>query len=158
MEMFILDNFIIFNGGDITVGGQNQQQAQTQQPVPGQQVQEPGGIGLFNLLIIPLMILFMWLVIFRPQRKREKAIREMQNNLRTGDNVVTSGGLYGKIVGVGTDSFLVEFGENRGIKVWVRKFDISANKTPVTTPPPVAATATPIPTPPPAEVAKDESK
>ena len=72
----------------------------------------------------------------RPQRKQAKAHKEMQEGLRVGENVVTSSGFFGKIVGVGTDSFLVEFGQDRGFKVWVRKSDIAGVRSPVMTPPP----------------------
>jgi len=101
---------------------------------------DAGGGGLFGgfggmLWIWVLMLVAFWFFMFRPQRKREKAAREMQNSLRTGESIITSSGFYGKIVGVGTDALLIEFGENRGIRVWVRKSDIAGIKTPMMTPP-----------------------
>jgi len=94
--------------------------------------------GFFNwtmILIWGLVIVAMWFMLIRPQRKREKEMREMQQGLKVGDNVVTTSGFFGKILGVGTDAYLIEFGENRGLNVWVRKSDIAGIKSPTTTAP-----------------------
>lgn len=77
-----------------------------------------------------------WFFIFRPQRKRDKEMKQMQENIRVGDNVVTTAGFYGRVVDVGDDVFIVEFGSNRGVRIPVRKSDISGIKDPKTTPPP----------------------
>ena len=99
------------------------------------------GGGMFGsmsiLLIYAAIIGALYFFMFRPQRKRDKEAKQMQENLRTGDNVVTSAGFYGKIVDVGEDCFIVEFGANRGVRIPVRKSDISGVKEPKTTPPPV---------------------
>lgn len=87
-----------------------------------------------TLLIYGALIVAMYFLLFRPQRKQAKEMKELQTNLKTGDSIVTSSGMFGKIVGIGQDCFLVEFGENRGVRIWVRKNDIIANSTPVTTP------------------------
>ena len=93
------------------------------------------------MLVGPLLMLAaIWFFMMRPQRKREKQMAEMQESMKAGENVLTSAGFYGKITGVGHDSFIVEFGGEgggRGIRVPVRKADIVAIKTPVMTPPPV---------------------
>lgn len=72
----------------------------------------------------------------RPQRKREKQMKEMQASIKTGDNVVTSGGFYGRVADVGEDCFVVEFGTNRGIRIPVQKSDVIGIKAPKTTPMP----------------------
>ena len=112
-------------------------QQRTQQPANGNET--GGGMGIFEGMgmvgMWVLMLAALWFFMFRPQRKRAKEVQAMQEGLRVGENIVTSGGFYGKIVGVGTDAFLVEFGEGRGFKVWVRKSDIAGVKTPVMTPP-----------------------
>lgn len=132
-------------GGTVLIGGQEpgapvqEGGQQAQQPAAAgngqQQAQQPApGFDFFIFMPIAL-IAIMYLLIIRPQRKQAKAAREMQAGLSVGDNVVTTSGFFGKIVGVGTDSFLVEFGEGRGFKVWVRKGDIAGIKSPVMTPP-----------------------
>ena len=61
-------------------------------------------------------------------------MNEMQASIKVGDSILTSAGLYGKIVGVGEDCFIVEFGTNKGIHIPVRKSDVLGVKDPVLTP------------------------
>ena len=84
------------------------------------------------------VIVGMYFLLFRPQRKREKKTREMQATMKVGDNVVTSGGLYGRITEVCEDCFVIEFGTNRSIKIPVQKTDVVAIKDANTTPVPKA--------------------
>lgn len=71
-----------------------------------------------------------WLFIIRPQRKRQKTQQEMQASLKVGDNIVTNSGLFGKIVDVGSDVYIIEFGTNKGIRIPVMKNEILAIKEP----------------------------
>lgn len=87
------------------------------------------------LLIYGVIIFALYWFMFRPQRKREKQMREMQQGIRTGDNVVTSSGFFGKVIDVGQDCFVIEFGSNRGIRVPVRKSDVIGIATPNINPP-----------------------
>ena len=96
--------------------------------------------GAFSMIFIYVALFgALYFFFFRPQRKRDKEMKQMQEQLRTGDNVITSAGFYGKIVDVGEDVFIVEFGSNRGVRIPVRKSDISGVKDPKTTPPPAKA-------------------
>ncbi len=121
-------------GNDPTVinGNQNAQanQTATQQPVAEQQPQEQG-FNFWNIIIMYAVVIaaayFFWI---RPQKKREKSIKEMQAAIKAGDNVITSSGFYGKIVSVGEDCFVVEFGTNKGVRVPVNKTDILAVREP----------------------------
>lgn len=58
------------------------------------------GGGLFQFLILfgPLFLIWYFLVILPQQRQRRK-VKDMIANLKTGDRVLTSGGLYGTVVG-----------------------------------------------------------
>jgi len=99
---------------------------------------------LLSFGLLPIMLVAFWFFMIRPQRKREKQMEEMQGSMKVGENVLTSAGFYGKIVSVGHDSFIVEFGGEgggRGVRVPVRKADVVAIKTPVMTPPPVETAA-----------------
>ena len=60
---------------------------------------------------------------------------EMQSALKVGDNVVTSSGFFGKIVEIGQDAIVLEFGSNRGVRIPIRKTDIVGIKEPIMTPP-----------------------
>ena len=56
------------------------------------------GLRQFLFLFIPLFFIWYFLVI-RPQSRQRKKVQEMLGNLKTGDKVLTSGGIYGTIVG-----------------------------------------------------------
>ncbi|MCL2378199.1 MAG: preprotein translocase subunit YajC [Defluviitaleaceae bacterium] len=83
-----------------------------------------------------VMVVAMYFLMFRGPRKREKKAKEMQASLRSGDNVVVTGGMFGKIVDVGEDCFLVEFGTNRGVRIPILKSDVLGVREPKLTPPP----------------------
>ena len=124
-------------GGDN--GAQTQQQAEVGvangQPAAAPAADAPGGMGIFTIGIWVLMFAAIYFLILRPQKKKEKAVRQMQTDIKVSDNIVTSSGFFGKVVSIGTDSFLIEFGEGKGFRVWVRKSDIAGIRTPVMTPP-----------------------
>jgi preprotein translocase subunit YajC len=76
---------------------------------------QPGGFTLFLPLIL-IMVIFYFLMIL-PAQRRQKKTAEMLNNLKTGDKVITSGGIYGTIVGLESDSVLLRVAEQVKIKV-----------------------------------------
>jgi preprotein translocase subunit YajC len=56
--------------------------------------------GTFFILIIG-MILFMWLLVIRPQRREEKRRKELIESMKPGHQVVTIGGIHGEVLAVG---------------------------------------------------------
>jgi preprotein translocase subunit YajC len=66
--------------------------------------QQGGGLSL--MMMTGIFILFMYFVMWRPQSKRAKEHRNLINSLAKGDEVVTAGGILGKVVKV-SDSYLV---------------------------------------------------
>jgi len=97
---------------------------------------ETGG-GLWIMLVYAgVLIVAMYFLMFRGPRRREKKMKEMQASIRTGDNVVVSGGMFGRIADVGDDCFVVEFGTNRAIRIPVLKSDVLGVREPKLTPPP----------------------
>ncbi|NLC68855.1 MAG: preprotein translocase subunit YajC [Clostridiaceae bacterium] len=67
-----------------------------------------GGIGF--IIYIVFLVGIMYLLVFLPQRKREKKMREMINSLKVGDKVVTIGGVYGKVINIKDDEITLETG------------------------------------------------
>jgi len=57
-----------------------------------------GALSQFLLLFAPLFAIWFFLVI-RPQQQQRKKLQQMLSDLKTGDRVVTSGGIYGTIMG-----------------------------------------------------------
>ena len=67
-----------------------------------------GMIGMIAPLVI--MVAIFYFLLIRPQRKKDKALREMISNLKVGDKVASIGGINGKIVRIRDDVFVLESG------------------------------------------------
>ncbi|MCE2944811.1 MAG: preprotein translocase subunit YajC [Lysobacteraceae bacterium] len=78
------------------------------------------------LQLVPLILLFVvfWFLLIRPQMKRQKEHRQMVDKLAKGDEVVTSGGIAGRIDDVGESFLTVEIAD--GTKVKLQKGAVSA--------------------------------
>jgi preprotein translocase subunit YajC len=91
-------------------------------------LQAQGGGGVFGLLL-PMVLIFVlfYFMILMPQRKRQKAIDEMHNNLKIGDRVVTSGGIYGTIVGLREDkrSLSLKVSENPVVRIEITRSSVA---------------------------------
>ena len=68
-------------------------------------------ISLFFTL--GLMILLLYFMIYRPQKKQEKKDAAMRNSLEIGDQVTTIGGVIGRVVAIKDDTFVLETGSDR---------------------------------------------
>ena len=75
-----------------------------------------------------LIIVAMYFILIRPQRKREKESQKMRNNLQVGDEVTTSGGIVGRVVSLREDTVVVETGSDRS-KIRVKRWAIQSNET-----------------------------
>jgi len=80
-----------------------------------QDAAQPGGLMSFLPLII-IFVIFYFLLI-RPQMKRAKEHKKLVSDLANGDEVVTNGGLLGRITKVNDSFVTVEVAENVKIKV-----------------------------------------
>lgn len=73
----------------------------------------------FGMLI--LIIVVMYFLMIRPQRKQQKKEQEMRNNIRVGDEIITIGGICGRVLKVTEDTLVIETGADRNkmtIKKW----------------------------------------
>jgi len=77
--------------------------------------QQPSMIA--SLLPLILIVVIFWFLLIRPQMKRNKQHRELVASLSVGDEVVTAGGMLGKITEVGETFISVQLAENVVIKV-----------------------------------------
>ncbi len=73
-----------------------------------------GGPGLFLILIA---FGFLYFVLVRPQKKRQIAQQRMLSELHIGDEVVTAGGIYGEIVGLGDEDVTVRIAPELDVRV-----------------------------------------
>ena len=74
-----------------------------------------GGSGFFLLII--LAFAFLWLVLVRPQKKRQVAQQRMLDEIKVGDEVVTAGGIYGEITEDVGDDVMVRIAPNLEVRV-----------------------------------------
>lgn len=60
--------------------------------------------------LLPLILIFVlfWFILIRPQRNRQRQMMQMQRELTVGQQVVTTSGLYGTVVGLDEDSVTLE--------------------------------------------------
>jgi preprotein translocase subunit YajC len=84
-------------------------------PAYAQAAQTQNSLGMF-LPLIAIFVIFYFLII-RPQNKKQKEHREMVAALAAGDEVVTAGGVLGKVTAVGEQFLDVEVANNVTIKV-----------------------------------------
>ena len=70
-----------------------------------------GGMGLILYLVV--MAAIFYFILIRPQKKRQKEQANMLDNLIIGDEVVTEGGIMGKIVTIKEDSVVIETGADK---------------------------------------------
>ncbi|WP_296570812.1 preprotein translocase subunit YajC [Ruminococcus sp.] len=91
--------------------------------------QQTPAMGLGGMLI-PLAIMFalLYFVAIRPQKKRDKELKEMQESLQVGDEVVTGGGIVGIVVSVGEDTVVIETGGAKH-KLRIKNWAITENVT-----------------------------
>lgn len=95
------------------------------------------GGGWMMAVVWGAAIIGFWFLLIRPQKKREKKLKEVQSSIKPGDNVVTNGGMFGRVADVGTDCFIVEMGiSGRTVKVPILKSDVLGVRDPILTPPP----------------------
>ncbi len=76
---------------------------------------------IITVLYVLFLFVVMWLFFIRPQKKRDEQVRQMQNNIKTGDSVLLNCGIYGKVVDIRNDNFIIEIGMNKGVLIPVKK-------------------------------------
>ncbi len=88
------------------------------------------GVGSMLTMLIPLalIILFFWLFIIRPEKKRNKEMQDMLSNIQVADEVITNGGIIGRVLSVKEDTVLIETGSDR-TKIRVLRSAIAKNNT-----------------------------
>ena len=88
------------------------------------------GGSMFSILILVLLFAVMYFLMIRPQKKQEKEIANMRNNLQVGDEITTIGGIIGKIVSIKDETIMIETGHDRTkirfLKSAVRSVDVHA--------------------------------
>ena len=82
--------------------------------------------GMTSIIFIVLMLVVFYVFLLLPENRKKKRLNEMRENLRVGDEIVTIGGMMGKVVAVTGDSVTFETGEDQ-VRIQVTKWAISSN-------------------------------
>lgn len=85
-----------------------------------------GNILSFLPLIVALLLFYFFLI--RPQQKKDKEDQRMRDNLDIGDEIVTAGGIIGRVVSIKDDKLVIETGSDRS-KIRIAKWAVSQNLT-----------------------------
>jgi len=83
---------------------------------------DPTG-GLMGLLPLILMFVVLWFLMIRPQMKKAKEQQKMIGDLQKGDEIVTQGGMVGRITKIGENYLTLEIaeGKNGPVEVHIQK-------------------------------------
>ena len=76
--------------------------------------QQVSSVAALATTFLPLILIFVvfWFMLIRPQRKKDKQVKEMLNNLKAGDRICTIGGIYGTITGLKDDTITLSVGKD----------------------------------------------
>lgn len=77
----------------------------------------PGASTLVNFVPLVLVFVIFYALLIRPQQKKAKEHNEMLSKLKKNDEVVTSGGIYGKVIALSEDVATLEVAPNVRIRV-----------------------------------------
>ena len=80
---------------------------------------------LVNLSPLLLLLIFMYFFFIKPQKKREKDTETMRKNVQVGDEIITIGGICGKIVRTKEDSVVIQVGADK-VKFEIMRWSVSS--------------------------------
>jgi preprotein translocase subunit YajC len=89
--------------------------------------QQAGGSGMEGIVMLVIMFAIFYLLLIRPQQKRAKQHKELVESLKVGDQVVTAGGIHGKVAAVQDTLVTLEIASN--VKVKVNRSSVVGTKT-----------------------------
>lgn len=89
-----------------------------------------GGTGSLIMMVvwIVVMVVAMYFLMIRPQRKKAKEEKQMRENLQVGDEIVTIGGIYGRVISLKEDTIVIESKSDHS-KITVARWALQTNLT-----------------------------
>jgi preprotein translocase subunit YajC len=88
---------------------------------------QASGGGGFGGFLIPLGLMFaiMYFMVIMPQQRQRKKMQEMLGALKTGDKIVTNGGIYGTVSGIDGDSVILKISSEPQVKIRIARAAIA---------------------------------
>ena len=83
----------------------------------------PAGGGLMPFVMMAVFVVIFYFLLIRPQQKKQKEHQAMLGKLAAGDEVVTAGGILGRIIEVGDNFITLEIADN--VRIKVQRFQIT---------------------------------
>ena len=88
-----------------------------------------GATGMANpLILMVVMIAVFYFMLIRPENKRKKEAEQMRSNIKTGDKIITIGGIVGTVVNVKESRIVIESGADQ-VRIELEKWAVSTNET-----------------------------
>ena len=78
-----------------------------------------------TIAVYAVFLGILWFFIMRPQKKEQKRLQMMLNEMAVGDTVLTTSGFYGVIIDISDDDVIVEFGNNKNCRIPMQKSAIT---------------------------------
>ncbi len=76
-----------------------------------------GGFDFSGIIMIVALLAIFYFLMIRPQQKRQKEIQKFRESIKVGDNVITAGGIYGKVDAVKETYFILDIGDKVKIRI-----------------------------------------
>lgn len=80
------------------------------------------------IILMAVMLVVMYFFMIRPQKKRQKEEQEMRAALEIGDEIITIGGIVGRVVTIREEDLVIETGADR-TKMKIQRWAVNTNKT-----------------------------
>ena len=97
------------------------------QAAAGASASGKGGASQYSFIILMLvMVVLMYFTMIRPQKKKEKEIQLMRSKLEVGDEIVTIGGIIGRVVNIKDETIVIETGSDRS-KIRITRWAVQQN-------------------------------
>ncbi|MBQ5885109.1 MAG: preprotein translocase subunit YajC [Clostridia bacterium] len=81
-----------------------------------------------SLIMIVGFVALMYFMLIRPQKKQQKKEKQMRDSLQIGDEIITIGGIYGRVVSLKEDSLVIESSGDRS-KIQIQRSAVGQNLT-----------------------------
>ncbi len=88
-----------------------------------------GGMGSYSSILLMVgLVAVMYFMMIRPQKKRQKEEQEMRSSIEIGDEIITIGGIVGKVVKIREEDIVIETGADR-TKMRLQRWAVNTNVT-----------------------------
>ena len=87
-----------------------------------------GGMGLSTILMLVAMLAVFYFMMIRPENKRKKEAEQMRSETKVGDEIVSIGGICGKVVHIKDEKVIIETSADQ-VRIELTKWAISSNET-----------------------------